>query len=73
MSVPSKDRNLVACGEALDALFDVFADGEEAEQAAQNINLLAALKSLQPVFTAKVHKHTLKLGLHRTIFVFKPI
>ncbi|KAF5904417.1 HEAT repeat-containing protein 3, partial [Clarias magur] len=53
LSVASKDVNLVACGEALDALFDVFADGEEAERAARNINLLAALRSLQPVFTAK--------------------
>ncbi|KAM9493142.1 HEAT repeat-containing protein 3 [Clarias gariepinus] len=56
LSVASKDVNLVACGEALDALFDVFADGEEAERAAQNINLLAALRSLQPVFTAKMRK-----------------
>ncbi|KAF4090919.1 hypothetical protein AMELA_G00031180 [Ameiurus melas] len=56
LSVASKDLNLVACGEALDALFDVFADGEEAERAAQNIDLLAALKSLQPAFTAKIRK-----------------
>ena len=54
MNVASKDTNLVVCGEALDALFDVFADGEEAERAAQNINLLSALKALQPVFKAKV-------------------
>ncbi|KAK3510297.1 hypothetical protein QTP70_033740 [Hemibagrus guttatus] len=56
LGVASKDTNLVACGEALDALFDVFADGEEAEQAARNINLLAALKALQPAFTAKIRK-----------------
>ncbi|KAI5626173.1 HEAT repeat-containing protein 3, partial [Silurus asotus] len=56
LSVASKDVNLVASGEALDALFDVFADGEEAERAAQNINLLTALKSLQPAFTAKIRK-----------------
>ncbi|XP_060715508.1 HEAT repeat-containing protein 3 [Tachysurus vachellii] len=56
LSVVSKDTSLVACGEALDALFDVFADGEEAEQAARNINLLAALKSLQPAFAAKIRK-----------------
>lgn len=63
LGVASKDTNLVACGEALDALLDVFADGQEAEQAARNINLLAALKALQPAFTAKVrtHTHTLKL------------
>ncbi|KAI4890794.1 hypothetical protein NFI96_010582, partial [Prochilodus magdalenae] len=56
LNVASKDTNLVVCGEALDALFDVFADGEEAERAAQNINLLSALKALQPVFKAKIRK-----------------
>lgn len=43
-------------GEALDALFDVFADGEEAKIAAKNIGLLPALKALQPVFKTKVVK-----------------
>ncbi|XP_062845965.1 HEAT repeat-containing protein 3 [Trichomycterus rosablanca] len=56
LNVASKDSNLVACGEALDALFDVFADGEEAERAAQNINLLGVLKTLQPAFSAKIRK-----------------
>lgn len=54
LQVATKDANLVVCGEALDALFDVFADGDEAERAAKNINLLSALKALQPVFKAKV-------------------
>lgn len=54
LQVATKDANLVVCGEALDALFDVFADGDEAERAAENINLLSALKALQPVFKAKV-------------------
>lgn len=54
LQVAAKDANLVVCGEALDALFDVFADGDEAERAAKNINLLSALKALQPVFKAKV-------------------
>ncbi|XP_072527691.1 HEAT repeat-containing protein 3 isoform X2 [Salminus brasiliensis] len=56
LNVASKDSDLVVCGEALDALFDVFADGDEAESAAQNINLLSALKALQPVFKAKIRK-----------------
>ncbi|KAL7833679.1 hypothetical protein AOLI_G00286390 [Acnodon oligacanthus] len=56
LNVASKDSNLVCCGEALDALFDVFADGKEAERAAQNISLLSALKALQPVFKAKIRK-----------------
>lgn len=43
-------------GEALDALFDVFADGEEAKLAAKHISLLPALKALQPVFKTKVVK-----------------
>uniref|UniRef100_A0A0E9WK77 SYO1-like TPR repeats domain-containing protein n=2 Tax=Anguilla anguilla TaxID=7936 RepID=A0A0E9WK77_ANGAN len=47
---------MVVCGEALDALFDVFADGKEAEQAAKNIHLLPSLKALQPVFKAKLRK-----------------
>ncbi|XP_045074223.1 HEAT repeat-containing protein 3-like [Coregonus clupeaformis] len=56
LQVATKDANLVVCGEALDALFDVFADGDEAERAAKNINLLSALKALQPVFKAKIRK-----------------
>ncbi|XP_028812320.1 HEAT repeat-containing protein 3 isoform X2 [Denticeps clupeoides] len=56
LSVATKDTNLVVCGEALDALFDVFADGEEAEKAAAAIRLLPALKALQPVFKAKIRK-----------------
>ncbi|XP_041847134.1 HEAT repeat-containing protein 3 [Melanotaenia boesemani] len=56
LHVATKDANLVVNGEALDALFDVFADGEEAETAAKNINLLPTLKALQPVFKAKIRK-----------------
>lgn len=56
LQVASKDVHLVVCGEALDALFDVFADGDEAETAAKNINLLPSLKALQPVFKAKIRK-----------------
>ncbi|KGL85659.1 HEAT repeat-containing protein 3, partial [Tinamus guttatus] len=40
--------------EALDALFDVFADGKEAEKAAVQIKLLPALKEFQPVFKMRV-------------------
>lgn len=54
LNVATKDTNLVVCGEALDALFDVFADGDEAEKAGKNINLLSSLKALQPGFRAKV-------------------
>lgn len=56
LQVATRDVDLVVNGEALDALFDVFADGEEAETAAKNINLLPALKTLQPVFKAKIRK-----------------
>lgn len=56
LQVATRDSDLVVNGEALDALFDVFADGEEAEVAARNINLLPALKALQPVFKAKIRK-----------------
>ncbi|CAL9702046.1 unnamed protein product [Knipowitschia caucasica] len=54
--IATKDTDLVVNGEALDALFDVFADGDEAEMAAKNIQLLPALKTLQPVFKAKIRK-----------------
>lgn len=54
LQVATRDVDLVVNGEALDALFDVFADGHEAELAAKNIQLLPALKALQPVFKAKV-------------------
>ncbi|KAM8893925.1 HEAT repeat-containing protein 3 [Spinachia spinachia] len=56
LQVATKDANLVVNGEALDALFDVFADGDEAETASKNIHLLPALKALQPVFRAKIRK-----------------
>ncbi|KAK1891823.1 HEAT repeat-containing protein 3 [Dissostichus eleginoides] len=41
LQVSTKDTDLVVNGEALDALFDVFADGDEA---------------LQPIFKAKIRK-----------------
>ncbi|XP_056227415.1 HEAT repeat-containing protein 3 [Seriola aureovittata] len=56
LQVATRDADLVVNGEALDALFDVFADGDEAEEAAKNIQLLPALKALQPVFKAKIRK-----------------
>ncbi|XP_061732885.1 HEAT repeat-containing protein 3 [Nerophis ophidion] len=56
LQVATKDAELVVNGEALDALFDVFADGDEAETAAKNIQLLPALRTLQPVFKAKLRK-----------------
>ncbi|XP_067451244.1 HEAT repeat-containing protein 3 [Thunnus thynnus] len=56
LQIATRDVDLVVSGEALDALFDVFADGDEAETAAKNIQLLPALKALQPVFKAKIRK-----------------
>nr|XP_046270313.1 HEAT repeat-containing protein 3 [Scatophagus argus] len=56
LQVATRDADLVVNGEALDALFDVFADGDEAETAAKNIQLLPALKALQPVFKTKIRK-----------------
>lgn len=54
LEVAVKDSSLVVAGEALDALFDVFADGKEAETAAVEIKLLPALKEFQPVFKMRV-------------------
>ncbi|XP_073912135.1 HEAT repeat-containing protein 3 isoform X2 [Castor canadensis] len=56
LDVATKDPSLVVAGEALDALFDVFADGEEAERASVQIKLLSALKEFQPVFKTKIRK-----------------
>ncbi|XP_051946875.1 HEAT repeat-containing protein 3 [Xyrauchen texanus] len=56
LNIAMKDSNLVVYGEALDAIFDVFADGDEAEKAGNNINLLSSLKALQPGFRAKLRK-----------------
>ncbi|EPQ16469.1 HEAT repeat-containing protein 3 [Myotis brandtii] len=56
LEVATKDPSLVVVGEALDALFDVFADGSEAERASVQIRLLSALKEFQPVFKMKVRK-----------------
>uniref|UniRef100_A0A4X1TYC9 HEAT repeat-containing protein 3 n=1 Tax=Sus scrofa TaxID=9823 RepID=A0A4X1TYC9_PIG len=56
LEVATKDPSLVVAGEALDALFDVFADGKEAERASVQIRLLAALKDFQPVFKMKIRK-----------------
>ncbi|XP_077375805.1 HEAT repeat-containing protein 3 isoform X2 [Festucalex cinctus] len=56
LQVATNDADLVVNGEALDALFDVFADGKEAEAAARSIQLLPVLKTLQPVFKAKIRK-----------------
>ncbi|XP_075044949.1 HEAT repeat-containing protein 3 [Mixophyes fleayi] len=56
LGIAANDSSLVVSGGALDALFDVFADGEEAEKAAVEINLLQALKKVQPAFKSKIRK-----------------
>ncbi|XP_018421244.1 PREDICTED: HEAT repeat-containing protein 3 [Nanorana parkeri] len=56
LGVASNDSSLVVSGGALDAIFDVFADGDEAEKAAVEIKLLQALKKIQPAFKSKIRK-----------------
>ncbi|KAK2499489.1 hypothetical protein MC885_020821 [Smutsia gigantea] len=56
LEAATKDPSLVVAGEALDALFDVFADSKEAERASVQIKLLSALKEFQPVFKMKIRK-----------------
>nr|XP_033788444.1 HEAT repeat-containing protein 3-like [Geotrypetes seraphini] len=56
LDVATNDSSLVVVGEALDALFDVFADGKEAEEASFQIKLLQMLKHFQPVFKVKIRK-----------------
>ncbi|XP_044283881.1 HEAT repeat-containing protein 3 isoform X1 [Varanus komodoensis] len=56
LDIAAKDPSLVVVGEALDALFDVFADGKEVERAAEQIKLLQALKEFQPVFKLRMRK-----------------
>lgn len=60
LEVATRDPSLVVAGEALDALFDVFADGREAERASVQIRLLPALKEFQPVFKTKVRGRPLR-------------
>lgn len=57
LGVASQDSNLVVSGGALDAIFDVFADGDEAEKAAVELKLHQALKKIQPAFKSKVKAH----------------
>ncbi|NXN96167.1 HEAT3 protein, partial [Rhinopomastus cyanomelas] len=56
LEVAMKESSLVVAGEALDALFDVFADGKEAEKAAEQIKLLPVLKEFQHVFKMRIRK-----------------
>ncbi|KAM3919888.1 HEAT repeat-containing protein 3 [Leptodactylus fuscus] len=56
LGIASNDLSLVATGGALDAIFDVFADGDEAEKAVVEINLHQALKKIQPAFKSKIRK-----------------
>ncbi|XP_078066985.1 HEAT repeat-containing protein 3 isoform X2 [Mustelus asterias] len=56
LHVATKDSSLVVVGEALDAIIDVFADGEEADKAADQIKLVQALKTFQPIFKSRIQK-----------------
>ncbi|XP_073432269.1 HEAT repeat-containing protein 3 isoform X1 [Dendrobates tinctorius] len=56
LGVATNDFSLVVSGGALDAIFDVFADGDESEKAAVEIKLLQALKKIQPAFKSKIRK-----------------
>ncbi|NXA06565.1 HEAT3 protein, partial [Sapayoa aenigma] len=56
LEVAVKESSLVVAGEALDALFDVFADGKEAEKAAVQIKLLPTLKEFQQMFRMRMRK-----------------
>ncbi|KAM8946940.1 HEAT repeat-containing protein 3 [Pelodytes ibericus] len=56
LGIASNDSSLVVSGAALDAIFDVYADGEEAEKAAIEIKLLQSLKKIQPAFKTKIRK-----------------
>uniref|UniRef100_UPI00398F6F7E HEAT repeat-containing protein 3 isoform X2 n=1 Tax=Pristiophorus japonicus TaxID=55135 RepID=UPI00398F6F7E len=56
LQVVTKDSSLVVVGEALDAIIDVFADGKEADKAADQMKLVQALKSFQPIFKSRIQK-----------------
>ncbi|XP_067905514.1 HEAT repeat-containing protein 3 isoform X4 [Heterodontus francisci] len=56
LQVATKDSSLVVVGEALDAIIDVFADGKEADKAADQMKLIQALKSFQPIFKSRIQK-----------------
>ncbi|OCT84298.1 hypothetical protein XELAEV_180224541mg, partial [Xenopus laevis] len=56
LAIAANDASLVVSGGAMDALFDVFADGDESEKAAMEISLLQELRKIQPVFKTKIRK-----------------
>ncbi|CAN2389553.1 ribosomal large subunit biogenesis [Pristimantis euphronides] len=56
LGIAANDPSLVVSGGALDAIFDVFADGDEAEKAAVEIKLHQTLKKIQPAFKSKIRK-----------------
>ncbi|CAN0387244.1 unnamed protein product [Lampetra planeri] len=54
LGVAARDASLPVSGEALDALFDVFAHGDDADLAARAMGLAAALRGLAPAFKARM-------------------
>ena len=54
LEVATKDNSLWVTAEALDAIFDVFGDGDVADIVAVNIGLVAKLKTLVPQLKARV-------------------
>uniref|UniRef100_S4RYJ2 SYO1-like TPR repeats domain-containing protein n=1 Tax=Petromyzon marinus TaxID=7757 RepID=S4RYJ2_PETMA len=54
LGVAVRDVSLPVSGEALDALFDVFAHGDDADLAARAMGLAAALRGLAPAFKARM-------------------
>ena len=54
MSAASCDHDLWVVAEALDAIFDVFGDGDEAMIAAEKINLLKILQQIASTLKKRV-------------------
>ncbi|KAK3754074.1 hypothetical protein RRG08_024151 [Elysia crispata] len=61
LEVVSTNLDLVIVAEALDSLFDVFKE-DHTDSVAKDIGLVEKLKSLQPLFKAKIVSQKKKLG-----------
>ena len=55
LSAAADDIDLWVVAEALDAIFDVFGDGDQAMIIAKEINLLQTLEQLAPMLRKRVH------------------
>ncbi|XP_072013433.1 HEAT repeat-containing protein 3-like [Amphiura filiformis] len=69
LEVATKDNSLWVTAEALDAIFDVFGDGDIADIVAANIGLVAKLRTLVPQLKARFRQGKSALGEHLPVVI----